>query len=232
MPQRGYFTLPDDTPGTADISLSLGQQIKIAGALIVTTLQEVALLDVRKTIALFKKMHVPIIGIIENMSFYEDLQTKTKISLFGTGGGERLADEEGVAFLAHMPLDPLLCECADKGQSIFIRNPENSVVNTFKLLAKDIQDSLQSTKPDNVEKYTLLNPQTLQINWKDGTERKIALADIQKLCFCARCSIKKEVKDTVSAFQVTAVGNYALRFRFSSGCSLGIYPFELLRRIS
>ena len=90
------YLLIDFPPGTGDVQLTLGQQAKLSGAIMVTTPQEVSLIDVRKAINLFDQLKVPIIGIVENMSYYQNPELKTALYLFGKGGGRRLAQESGV----------------------------------------------------------------------------------------------------------------------------------------
>jgi ATP-binding protein involved in chromosome partitioning len=92
------FLLMDFPPGTGDVQLTLGQQAHLSGALMVTTPQEVAVLDVRKAISLFQQIKVPIIGIVENMSYYQSSEQMEPVYLFGRGGGERLAKETGTPF--------------------------------------------------------------------------------------------------------------------------------------
>ncbi|WP_068467378.1 Mrp/NBP35 family ATP-binding protein [Candidatus Protochlamydia phocaeensis] len=117
------FLLIDFPPGTGDVQLTLSQQANLTGAIMVTTPQEVAILDVRKAIYLFEQVKVPILGIVENMSYYTSPQLDEPLYLFGRGGGERLAKEVGAPFLGGIPIDPDLCACGDKGQSLFVLDP-------------------------------------------------------------------------------------------------------------
>lgn len=113
------FLLIDFPPGTGDIQLTLSQQANLCGAVMVTTPQEVAVMDVRKAVNLFEHMNVPVIGVVENMSFYHLPGTTEKVYLFGRGGGERLAHEIGVPFLGAIPIDAEVCRCCDEGMSLF-----------------------------------------------------------------------------------------------------------------
>lgn len=123
------YLLIDFPPGTGDIQLTLSQEAQLTGALIVTTPQNIALLDVRKAIHMFEQVKIPIVGIVENMSYYIEQDTKQKIAIFGKGGGENLALEFGVPYLGSIPLDPKICECGDLGQSLF--ESECDVQNLF-----------------------------------------------------------------------------------------------------
>lgn len=131
------FLLIDFPPGTGDIQLTLTQQANLTGTVIVTTPQEVALLDVRKAAHLFSQMNVPIIGVVENMSYYQSHSMAEKVHLFGSGGGERLAMDLGVPFLGGIPIDPEICRCGDAGESIFQDDSKGSVaISAYKNLTK------------------------------------------------------------------------------------------------
>ena len=105
----------DMPPGTGDIQLSLAENYPVMGAIIVSTPQEVALLDVRKAITMFRKVHIPLLGIIENMSCFIDTESGKKHYLFGQGGARKLAEELGIDFLGELPLEIAIREGADRG---------------------------------------------------------------------------------------------------------------------
>lgn len=113
------FLLIDFPPGTGDIQLTLSQQANLCGALMVTTPQEISVMDVRRAVDLFEHMNVPILGVVENMSFYQLPGSLEKIHVFGHGGGERLACEIGAPFLGCVPIDESICRCCDAGVSLF-----------------------------------------------------------------------------------------------------------------
>ncbi|HEV8052427.1 MAG TPA: Mrp/NBP35 family ATP-binding protein, partial [Parachlamydiaceae bacterium] len=119
------FLLIDFPPGTGDIQLTLSQQANLCGAVMVTTPQEVAVMDVRRAFNLFEHVNVPVIGVVENMSYYTQPGTGEKAYLFGRGGGERLAQDIGVPFLGAIPIDAKICECCDKGISLFSDSHES-----------------------------------------------------------------------------------------------------------
>jgi ATP-binding protein involved in chromosome partitioning len=110
-----FFDMP---PGTGDIQLTLVQTIPLSGAVIVTTPQEVSLIDARKGLAMFSRVNVPVYGIVENMSYFVAPDTGKKYDIFGTGGGERLAKETGTPFLGGIPIDPRIREGGDSGVPI------------------------------------------------------------------------------------------------------------------
>ncbi len=106
--------LVDMPPGTGDIHLSMMQQVPMAGAVIVTTPQEVAVMDARKCMKMFMKLNVPVLGVVENMSYFVEPATGKQIALFGEGGGRKLAQEAGVAFLGEVPIDPFIGQSAEE----------------------------------------------------------------------------------------------------------------------
>jgi ATP-binding protein involved in chromosome partitioning len=108
--------LVDMPPGTGDIHLSMAQQVPLDGAIIITTPQQVAVIDADKAAQMFTKLSVPIFGVIENMSYFTD-PSGAKHHLFGEGGGKELAGKYAAPFLGSLPLDPMLGICADKGEA-------------------------------------------------------------------------------------------------------------------
>lgn len=128
----------DMPPGTGDAQLSLSQVIPLSGALVVTTPQDVAVLDVRKAIAMFQRMNVPLLGIVENMSDFVCSHCGEKTSIFGDGGGRKLAEEMGVPLLCQIPLDPETRRGGDEGLPIVIRNPDSLQAGAFLRLAEAV----------------------------------------------------------------------------------------------
>lgn len=158
------FLLIDFPPGTGDIQLTLSQQAHLTGAVMVTTPQEVALLDVRKAMHLFSQVHIPIIGIVENMSYYLLPHTEEAVYLFGKGGGEKLARETGHPFLGMIPIDPLLSACGDKGESLFALDPsyQKPLTQAFMQLAKQLAAHVQALAN---EKDSVLS--SIELVWKE-----------------------------------------------------------------
>ena len=140
----------DMPPGTGDAQLSLSQVIPLDGVVMVTTPQEVALLDVRKAIGMFQKLNVPILGVVENMSYFAAPDTGKRYHIFGEGGGKRIADEYGVPLLAELPLDPETRIGGDEGSPITVRRPGMPQAKAFRDLALAVRarlDELVALKP-------------------------------------------------------------------------------------
>jgi len=130
------FDLP---PGTGDAALTLTQMAPISGAVIVTTSNDLSVVDARKGLRMFEKVEVPVLGIVENMSYFTppELPDK-KYYIFGQGGGQRIADELGVDFLGEVPIDPRVVEGGDKGRPIVIHAPDSQAAAAFQDLAATV----------------------------------------------------------------------------------------------
>src|SRR5438552_11813697 len=140
----------DMPPGTGDAQLSLSQVIPLDGVVMVTTHQEVALLDVRKAIGMFQKLNVPLLGVVENMSYFLAPDTGTRYNIFGEGGGRRLAEEYGIPLLAQLPLDLETRVGGDEGSPITVRRPDSPQAKAFRDLALAVRtrlDELAALKP-------------------------------------------------------------------------------------
>jgi ATP-binding protein involved in chromosome partitioning len=129
------YLLVDMPPGTGDAQLSLVQATPIAGALIVTTPQEVAVGDALRGAKMFERVGVPVLGIVENMSWFESPETGKPLAIFGTGGGKRLADELGVPLLGEIPLYPPVLQGGDAGVPVVLTDSASTVAKRFVALA-------------------------------------------------------------------------------------------------
>jgi len=125
----------DMPPGTGDAQLSLSQVVPLSGVVMVTTPQEVALLDVRKALGMFRKLNVPILGIVENMSYFVAPDTGRRYGIFGEGGGQRVADEFGVPLLGQIPLEMETREGGDAGVPITVGQPDSAQAQAFRTIA-------------------------------------------------------------------------------------------------
>ena len=143
------FLILDLPPGTGDIQLTIVQTVKLAGAVVVSTPQRVALADARKGVAMFEKVNVPVLGIIENMAWFTppDLQDR-KYHLFGQGGAKALAEEVGVPLLAEIPLEQQVRESADEGTPVVLTNPYGESAAAFNRAADQMIANLSGKKSD------------------------------------------------------------------------------------
>ena len=135
------YLVIDLPPGTGDAQLTLVQSVPLAGAVVVTTPQDVALIDAKKAVAMFRRTEVPILGIVENMSSYACPSCGHQEPIFGHGGGRREAERLGVPFLGEIPLDTRVREGGDEGKPIVVARPDSVVAAIF----RDIAGALRST---------------------------------------------------------------------------------------
>lgn len=139
--------LLDLPPGTGDVQLTLLQRVPLAGAVIVSTPQEMALADVRRGIAMFEKTKAPILGVVENMAYFET-PDGTRTHIFGEGGARRTATEAGAPFLGEIPLDVALRESADAGAPLAAAQPDHAVSRIFVAMAETVRaNAARMTKP-------------------------------------------------------------------------------------
>ncbi len=139
------YLVIDLPPGTGDAQLTLTQTAPLTGAVIVTTPQDVALIDARKGLEMFKQVRVPVLGIVENMSYFAP-DGGTKHYIFGHGGGRKMADAVGVPFLGEIPIDPRVTECGDGGEPIVHRHPDSEPAKAFVRLASIVAEQAQLAK--------------------------------------------------------------------------------------
>jgi ATP-binding protein involved in chromosome partitioning len=134
----------DMPPGTGDAQLSLSQVIPLTGALMVTTPQEVSLLDVRKALAMFRKLNVPLLGVVENMSAFVCPHCGERSAIFGSRGGARIAEEYGIPLLAQLPLDPETRVGGDEGTPITVSRPQSASAAAFRELARAVAAAVRA----------------------------------------------------------------------------------------
>lgn len=134
-----YYLIADLPPGTGDEILTISQQMKPDFAIIVTTPQEVSVMDAERAINMAKKLNIQYIGVVENMSGFICPYCKNKINLFGSGGGEKLAMKTGVHFLGAIPIDDKACTLCDNGQPIVLEKQITEMSISFKNIMKNIE---------------------------------------------------------------------------------------------
>ncbi len=141
-----YLVL-DLPPGTGDIQLTIVQTVALAGAVIVTTPQEVALIDARKAATMFEKVNVTVLGIIENMSYFLSPSDQKRYNIFGSGGGEREAKRLRVPLLGQIPIDIATREAGDRGKPITSEAPDSAVAQEFLKIARALRAQIEQETP-------------------------------------------------------------------------------------
>ena len=147
------YLIVDMPPGTGDIQLTLAQKVPVTGAVIVTTPQDIALLDARKGLKMFEKVGVPIIGIIENMSTYICPNCGHEEHVFGAGGGEKMCKEYGTDFLGALPLNLSIREQADAGRPTVVADPDGAISAIYKQIARQVAIRVASLSKDMSNKF-------------------------------------------------------------------------------
>jgi len=133
----------DMPPGTGDAQLTMAQQVPLAGAIIVSTPQDLALIDARKGIAMFRRVDVPILGIVENMSTFIAPDTGKRYDIFGSGGAKHEAERLGVPFLGEVPLVMAIRELSDAGTPIVVAEPDGPSARAYREIAERAWDSIK-----------------------------------------------------------------------------------------
>jgi len=147
------YLIIDLPPGTGDTQLTLAQKVPVSGAIIVTTPQDIALLDARKGLKMFEKVEVPILGIIENMSMHICGSCGAEEHIFGSGGGARMAEQFDVSFLGELPLDIRIREQADAGQPTVAAEPDGRIAQIYREIARRVAAKLSLQAKDHTAKF-------------------------------------------------------------------------------
>jgi len=146
------YLIVDMPPGTGDVQLSLAQLVPVQGAVLVTTPQEVSLSDVRRAVKMFEQVAVPVLGVIENMSYFIAPDTGNRYEIFATGGGEKLASEYGLSFLGQVPMGMEVREGGDTGKPVVVAFPDSPQSAAFRTVAEEVARhvSIEAMKPELV----------------------------------------------------------------------------------
>lgn len=155
------YLVVDLPPGTGDIQLTLSQKIPVSGAIIVTTPQDIALLDARKGLKMFEKVEVPILGIVENMSMHVCSQCGHVEHIFGSGGGENMAEQYNVTYLGGLPLDRAIREQVDGGNPTVVADPDGKVAQLYKDIARRAAAKLALQSKDYSTKFPSIKIQNV-----------------------------------------------------------------------
>jgi ATP-binding protein involved in chromosome partitioning len=236
------YLIVDLPPGTGDIPLTLAQEVPLDGGLIVTTPQDVALADVTRAVAMFRRVSTPILGVVVNMAGYTCPKCGTRDDLFGVLPAQQIAREVGAPVLAGIPIEQKVRESGDAGRPIVTADPAGAVSRAFLDLAVEVENSLAHTReglhgpePSGV---TIDEAScALRIRWSDGLITAYSFHGLRGWCPCAVCqghSGQERFVET-STPRLTAyegVGRYALRLTWADGHSTGMYSYEWLREIA
>jgi len=143
------YMVVDLPPGTGDIQLTLAQRVPVTGAIIVTTPQDIALMDARKGLKMFEKVNIPILGIVENMSLHICSKCGHEEHMFGEGGGARMSKDYGVELLGALPLDIQIREQADSGKPTVVADPDGRVAEIYRRIARRVAVKIAEKQQDH-----------------------------------------------------------------------------------
>lgn len=242
------YLVIDLPPGTGDIQLTLTQQAPLTGAVIVTTPQEVSAVDARRGLKMFEEVNVPVLGVIENMSYFVCDGCNKKHHIFRKGGGLEISEKLNVQFLGHIPLESEIADCGDNGKPIVLNNETSIASQEYFEIAGKLASSLSVIKeggslkevvPTPVE-ISKVNGEMFNILWSDGHKSDFYNRSVRANCPCASCVDEwtgeklldgSSIPDDLQYNNVDKVGRYALAFDWSDGHNTGIYSYDFLRKI-
>lgn len=222
----------DMPPGTGDVQLTITQTVQLSGAVIVTTPQTLSLIDVARGILMFEKVDVPILGLIENMSYFACDECSKKHYIFGKNTSESLKERFGIEMLAELPILPQLALHIEKPlANEYIMQASDKVV-----MALGKSSIMQKQVPD-----IHFDEKEITLTWKGNDPVTVANRELRLSCQCALCideltgeQLLKEsdIKDDIAAKDITPLGNYAIGITWNDGHASGIYPYKGIRELA
>lgn len=221
----------DMPPGTGDVQLTITQSLRLTGAVIVTTRQTLSLVDVARGILMFEKVKVPILGVIENMSFFLCDNCDKRHFLFGGEKGSTLKERFGIETLAELPLLPQLASSIDK-----------PLVNEY--IMHMVDKAVMAIGKNSILKKQIpqIEPKenSLTLRWQDGETISVPFRNLRLSCRCALCmneltgekTLKEEnIRPDIAPKEIIPLGNYALGITWNDGHASGIYPYEMIKEV-
>jgi ATP-binding protein involved in chromosome partitioning len=228
----------DMPPGTGDVQLTMAQQVPLSGAIIVSTPQDLALIDARKGLNMFRKTDIPVLGIIENMSYFVCPSCGARSDIFGHGGAADEAGRLGIPFLGEVPLHMDVRTTSDDGQPIVASKPDSLHAQIFRDLAAKAWDELSGAAGQRVPPPTLrIKPgaDALDVSFGDGNQYELSAemlrvmspsAEVQGHSPEQRVTVGK--KRNVKIRDLVPVGNYAVKIVFDDGHDTGLFTWSYL----
>jgi ATP-binding protein involved in chromosome partitioning len=229
----------DMPPGTGDVQLTMAQQAPLSGAIIVSTPQDLALIDARKGLAMFRKVDVPVLGIIENMSTFVCPHCGQRSDIFGHGGAEAEARRLAVPFLGGVPLDMAIRSTSDEGRPIVASSPESVHARAFCAIARAAWRELEALESARAAPPQLVikgGGSELSVGFSDAAPFTLTAemlrvmspsAEVQGHAPDQRVTVARKRK--VRIRELRPVGNYAVRIVFDDGHDSGLYAWSYLR---
>ena len=226
----------DMPPGTGDVQLTMAQQVPLSGAVIVSTPQDLALIDARKGLNMFRKVDVPVLGLIENMSYFLCPKCGGRSEIFGHGGAAREAEKLGLTFLGEIPLHMEIRELSDLGKPITASAPDSPEAQIFRDIAATVWGEVQSAKDIEIPVVKVSSERdSLTITFKDGFSYDLPAEMLRVMSPSAEVqghSKEQRVtvpgKRSVKIRELKPVGKYAAKIVFDDGHDTGLYSWSYL----
>ncbi len=230
----------DMPPGTGDVQLTMAQQVPLSGAVIVSTPQDLALIDARKGLAMFQRVDVPVLGIIENMSTFVCPHCGERSDIFGHGGAAAEADKLGVPFLGGVPLHMDVRATSDRGQPIVVSDPESLHAKIYSEVAGKVWSEVQAADGSLVKPVLTLSNDRAQliVTYEDASSYELSAemlrvmspsAEVQGHSPSQRVTVGG--KQNVKIKELRPVGSYAVRIVFDDGHDTGLYSWGYLEQL-
>jgi ATP-binding protein involved in chromosome partitioning len=228
----------DMPPGTGDVQLTIAQQVPLSGAIIVSTPQDLALIDARKGLNMFRKVDVPVLGIIENMSYFLCPKCGERSDIFGHGGAQNEAEKLGIPFLGAIPLHMEIRARSDSGQPVVATNPDSAHAQIYRDIAARAWTEVQAAQGTRVKPPRLdvsPNRDALKVTFEGGDSYELTAemlrvmspsAEVQGHSPDQRVTVAR--KRNVKIKELRPIGNYAVRIVFDDGHDTGLYAWSYL----
>jgi ATP-binding protein involved in chromosome partitioning len=229
----------DMPPGTGDVQLTMAQQVPLSGAIIVSTPQDLALIDARKGLNMFRKVDVPVLGMVENMSYFVCPKCQERSDIFGHGGAEAEALKLGVAFLGAVPLHMAIRTTSDEGRPIVASSPDSVQAQIFRDIAAKAWSELHGKMPGGPPKLDIAPDRGgLAVTFPGAEPFKLSAemlrvmspsAEVQGHSPEQRQTVAR--KRNVKIKDLKPVGNYAVRIVFDDGHDTGLFSWSYLETL-
>jgi len=231
----------DMPPGTGDVQLTMAQQVPLSGAIIVSTPQDLALIDARKGLNMFRRVDVPVLGIIENMSYFVCPRCGERSHIFGHGGAEAEAQKLAIPFLGGVPLHMDIRATSDEGRPIVASSPDSVHAQIFRAIAAKAWGELESAAAARLSPPKLAvapDRSEVEVSFAGAKPFKLSAemlrvmspsAEVQGHSPQQRVTVAK--KRNVKIKDLTPVGNYAVRIAFDDGHDTGLYTWSYLKTL-